>query len=904
MASLRVMLLLPILCLASVGLTISATPNKLGGAELKSLHVISDIKYRFATTLVSMIYYNPNNYSVTADLHVNMPRNSFLSNFSMEVDGNVTVGKVEEKSLAKDIFQHAINTGQSAGYIEVKHRFTNVFDISVNVEPDKYVVYNLTYQELLTRQGGKYRHIIHLSNGEIIDDFLVEVFITDFQDIIGLHVPKIRDDKLTDATDDGVLDSALIEHLSSHEVYIKYNPSAKQQREITNSDGVSGLLRVEYDVERKNNSNMIYAVAGYFVHWFAPDSLPTLPKHIIFMLDVSGSMTGRKIEQLKQAMENILDRLDPELDKFLIGTFSSEVSWMQKNFLPATNLNKKLGKTFTQKLVASGGTNINAALLESIEKHKTWLSPSKKSIIIFLTDGQATSGVSNPYDIKKNVKESNKNISLFALGFGDNSDNKFLREISSENGGFSRKIYVDSDSRLQIENLYKEISNILLKDISIVYLNGVGNTSTTTFSSYFKGSEIVVSGVLAHQNQSTMNVNLIMTNQWGLDEEFLELEIYGRNITVNPHLTTLQSLSEITEKTYAYLTLQQLLREDRTTEVEKHVLYLALKYNFVTPLTSMVVTKSRVQEHFFDEDDLPDVHPKMRGFNAGKIGLVALVKTPQQKFPAALFYTRPSFTASRYFHTTTVPPRPTSTKKSPRTTYRKKPTRPTYTTTPTRPTYTTTPSRPTYTTTPSRSTYTTTPSRPTYTTRPTRPTYTTTPTRHALPNIPGIFLQPFSCNHSLCLAHHVSCSASTRILLLANFQANLFIHAMVKQTSQNNCLNTINRVILKKKRRLLFEITADRIIKKGKEIDMSNRTEYNLNVKNILSLKVIKTMRPGFPEPFLSLHFTALKKVTRVRGIFKKYLAKSSCPHPTKDTVHKIKGITSNFGIRQCYLTS
>jgi len=39
-------------------------------------------------------------------------------------------------------------------------------------------------------------------------------------------------------------------------------------------------------------------VNGYFVHFFAPTSLPKLPKNVVFIIDISGSMSGREIEQV------------------------------------------------------------------------------------------------------------------------------------------------------------------------------------------------------------------------------------------------------------------------------------------------------------------------------------------------------------------------------------------------------------------------------------------------------------------------------------------------------------------------------------------------------------------------------------------------------------------------------
>lgn len=64
---------------------------------------------------------------------------------------------------------------------------------------------------------------------------------------------------------------------------------------------------------------------GYFVHFFSPPNLKSLKKHVVFVLDISGSMSGRKIEQLQEAMRRILADLKTE-DYFNIITFSSGVS--------------------------------------------------------------------------------------------------------------------------------------------------------------------------------------------------------------------------------------------------------------------------------------------------------------------------------------------------------------------------------------------------------------------------------------------------------------------------------------------------------------------------------------------------------------------------------------------------
>lgn len=64
---------------------------------------------------------------------------------------------------------------------------------------------------------------------------------------------------------------------------------------------------------------------GFFVHFFSPANETTQKKHVLFVLDTSGSMHGSKIKQLKKAMEVILDELNHD-DIFNIIEFSSSVT--------------------------------------------------------------------------------------------------------------------------------------------------------------------------------------------------------------------------------------------------------------------------------------------------------------------------------------------------------------------------------------------------------------------------------------------------------------------------------------------------------------------------------------------------------------------------------------------------
>ena len=94
------------------------------------------------------------------------------------------------------------------------------------------------------------------------------------------------------------------ENTAPNNVVVEYEPSINEQ-----NDGQDWQFNVDYDVIRPTDGNDVQIGAGRFVHYFSPDNLPTLIKHVIFVIDVSGSMSGAKIKQTQDAMLWIVDHL-------------------------------------------------------------------------------------------------------------------------------------------------------------------------------------------------------------------------------------------------------------------------------------------------------------------------------------------------------------------------------------------------------------------------------------------------------------------------------------------------------------------------------------------------------------------------------------------------------------------
>ena len=94
-------------------------------------------------------------------------------------------------------------------------------------------------------------------------------------------------------------------------------------------------------------------VDGYFVHFFAPDGMDPIPKDVLFILDVSSSMSGTKIVQQRTAIDNILQNMH-EGDRFNIMEFSTSAKLWQTTVLSVNQKNIKHARNYIGRMKANG----------------------------------------------------------------------------------------------------------------------------------------------------------------------------------------------------------------------------------------------------------------------------------------------------------------------------------------------------------------------------------------------------------------------------------------------------------------------------------------------------------------------------------------------------------------------
>lgn len=150
----------------------------------------------------------------------------------------------------------------------------------------------------------------------------------------------------------------------------------------------------------------------------------TVPLNLCLILDHSGSMRGRSLENVKNAACLLVDRLSSQ-DRLSIVVFDHRAQVLIPNQVIE---DREYIKQQINRLSADGGTAIDEGLRLGIEE----LAKSKKDTIsqaFLLTDGENEHGDNNRC-LKFAQLASEYNLTLNTLGFGDNWNQDILEKIA------------------------------------------------------------------------------------------------------------------------------------------------------------------------------------------------------------------------------------------------------------------------------------------------------------------------------------------------------------------------------------------------------------------------------------------------------------------------------------------
>uniref|UniRef100_A0A8D2LR66 Inter-alpha-trypsin inhibitor heavy chain H3 n=1 Tax=Varanus komodoensis TaxID=61221 RepID=A0A8D2LR66_VARKO len=568
------------------------------GIDIHSMKIDCKITSRFAHTIITSQAVNRANVSKEALFDVELPKTAFITNFVMTIDGVSYPGIIKEKEAAQQQYQKAVSRGQTAGLVKASGRKTEKFSVSVNIAAAKNVTFELNYEELLKRSFGKYELLIKVNPKQLVKQFEIEANIFEPQGISYL------DAEASFITND--LLPVMQKSFSGKKGRVVFKPTLDQQRSCADCPTtlLNGDFVIKYDVNRETPGN-IQIVNGYFVHFFAPKNITRLSKNIVFIIDVSISMSGRKLEQTKQALLKILEDIKED-DYLNFVLFGSDVHKWKDTLIQATPENLEEARRYVRDINIAGWTNLNGGLLAGIEmlneaQRSGTLPERSASLIIMLTDGRPTKGETNTQTIIDNVRNAIQGkYPLYNLGFGYDLDYASLEKMAAENNGLARRIYEDSDSDLQLQGFYDEVANPLLTEVELKYPeNAISDLTQNNFKHYYDGSEIVVAGRITDNDLNSITAEV---TAHGAEDDMIFAEQADVEETTKALEEREYIFGDFIRRLWAYLTIHQLLEKRNAAKGEEKAnltakaLEMSLQYKFVTPLTSMVVTKPEDNE--------------------------------------------------------------------------------------------------------------------------------------------------------------------------------------------------------------------------------------------------------------------------------------------------------------------
>ncbi len=526
-----------------------------------------EVDNQLSRATLDQIFENRSDQPVDGTYAFPLPDGAGVSGFAAWVDGRRVESVMKEKHAAEEAFDQARKEGRAASMLEVggTNRFTSRV---ANVAPGGVRRLELRYDEVLRYDSGKVSLLVPLTTPGVVQDEIGDLLV----DVV------VRDQK-----EIGEVTSPLpvqVERVSPHEVRVR----AQFSRFVPKGD-----LRVDYQVRSKDADVRFVAHRpkgedGYFLMLFAPQELTVerdiVNRDVVFVVDISGSMAGPKIEQARRALLLCLQNLHAG-DRFDIVAFDDRADAFKPRVVPVTADALQAARTFVGDLRDRGGTDIDRALNAALDTFPD--ESTRPRTIVFLTDGEPTSGFTATNVITSDIKDHNKKSArIFTFGVGPTVNRELLERLAVENGGAVEYIASNEGIDARVGAFYSSISQPVLSNL-VVDFGGreVKLTYPQHLPDLYKGLELVLAGRFTGTGADAGEVRV----RGDLNGERKEYR-------VKVNFPTEEAANPFVARLWARRRVEALLGEVRLegeTDDRKHeIIELAERFNIATQYTSFV----------------------------------------------------------------------------------------------------------------------------------------------------------------------------------------------------------------------------------------------------------------------------------------------------------------------------
>jgi Ca-activated chloride channel homolog len=544
--------------------------------EIREVGIDARVRDQVAEVQVSQTFHNPGSFQLETEFLFPLPEEGAIQNFVLMVDGRELPGRLLPKDEARRIYEEIVRTKRDPALLEYMGRGlyrTSVFPIPPGA--DRKVT--MRYTQLCKRDRDIVEFSYPLSTQKFtakpIQRLIVQISIQSKDPIKSVYCPS---------------DDARIDRSGDRDVKVSL-----ERRDLMPAND----FRLVYTLAEGKVSASVLSFRpsesedGYFLvlaspEVKAPDTTP-LPKTVIFVIDRSGSMAGKKIEQARKALNSVLNNLRDE-DLFNILVYDDRVESFKPELQRYGSRVRDDAVRFVDNIREGGSTNIDSALKTALAMIQ---ESSRPSYVLFLTDGLPTAGETRELSIADNCRHANTRHSrVFCFGVGYDVNARLLDRLSGGNSGTSEYVKPDEDIESHVGRFYSKMSSPVLSDIRLE-LTGVdiNRTYPREVPDLFEGGQVVLAGRYRQSGKTTIRVS----GRVGGDRRSLEFPAelvsayQGSSYDFVERLWVVRRLGDL---------IDQIDLHGQNKELVDELLALSTKYGILTPYTSFLADE-RVQLH-------------------------------------------------------------------------------------------------------------------------------------------------------------------------------------------------------------------------------------------------------------------------------------------------------------------
>lgn len=457
-------------------------------AQIKAVDVDVRITDTLATTTMQLVVENQGTSTTQAQLVLPVPEGATIRTFGIDGIGDEPTAQLLPRDEASRRYHEIVRSMTDPGLLEFVGSAliqSSVFP----VEPGKQRTMTIVYEQSLDAHRGRVEYVLPRSNS---------LASSAVQWTIDIEVESSGQMGPVFSPSHPVVTKPVTDELMRVGVPVLSEPGAFRLYAVLGSGNEATALLYP-DTEKEG--------AGYFMYVADAPEVEQNEQHIrrevTIVIDRSGSMGGGKIEQARESARQIVRGM--KMGEFVrIVDYADDVRSFSDTSVELTEESVEQVIAYIDNIQSRGGTNLHGALVDALSK-----APAAETLpmVIFLTDGLATVGVTGESQIREAAQQSNaSDRRVFTFGVGYDVNAPLLDAIAMDTKAESTFVTPGEDVEMKVGQVFDKLDGpVMIDPVFVAYpqlsapaadfvVPRITSVEPSELSDLFSGSRVVIVG--------------------------------------------------------------------------------------------------------------------------------------------------------------------------------------------------------------------------------------------------------------------------------------------------------------------------------------------------------------------------------------------------------------------------